>query len=121
MVAKMASDAIVLAMANPIPEIYPEEALAGGARIVGTGRSDFPNQVNNVLVFPGLFRGALDVRATVINTQMKLAAAYGIAELIADEELREDYIVPAAFDRRVGPIVAARVAEAARLTGVARV
>lgn len=120
MVKGMNEDAIVLAMANPVPEIYPEEALEGGARVVGTGRSDFPNQVNNVLVFPGLFRGALDVEASVINTEMKLAAAYAIAELIDESELSEEYILPKAFDKRVGESVANRVAEAAKKSGVAR-
>ena len=120
MVSGMNKDAIVLAMANPVPEIYPEEALEGGARVVGTGRRDFPNQVNNVLVFPGLFRGALDVEASVINTEMKLAAAYAIAELIDESELNEEYILPKAFDKRVGESVANRVAEAARKSGVAR-
>lgn len=121
MVSKMNKDSIVLAMANPVPEIYPEEAKKGGARVIGTGRSDFPNQVNNVLVFPGLFRGALDVRASQINTEMKLAAAYAIASLVTDEELTEEYVIPKAFDRRVGALVAEKVAEAAKKTGVARI
>lgn len=121
MVSKMNKDSIVLAMANPVPEIYPEEAKKGGARVIGTGRSDFPNQVNNVLVFPGLFRGALDVRASQINTEMKLAAAYAIASLVTDEELTEEYVIPKAFDRRVGALVAEKVAEAAKNTGVARI
>lgn len=120
MVRGMNEDAIVLAMANPVPEIYPEDALNGGAKIVGTGRSDFPNQVNNVLVFPGLFRGALDVEAGVINTEMKLAAAYAIADLIDEGELTPEYILPRAFDKRVGEAVARRVAEAAINSGVAR-
>ena len=120
MVSTMADDAIVFAMANPTPEIMPDEAKAGGARIIGTGRSDFPNQINNVLVFPGVFRGAFDVRASDINEEMKIAAAKAIAELISDEELSEDNIIPKAFDKRVGPAVAKAVAEAARKTGVAR-
>jgi malate dehydrogenase (oxaloacetate-decarboxylating) len=120
MVAKMAPDSVVLAMANPVPEIWPSEAMAGGARIVGTGRSDFPNQVNNVLAFPGVFRGALEVRATTINEEMKKAAAYAIAELVSAEELNENHIMPEAFDPRVAPAVAAAVAEAAIISGVAR-
>jgi len=120
MVAAMASDAIVFAMANPIPEIFPDDAKAGGARIVGTGRSDFQNQINNVLVFPGVFRGALDVRASDINDAMKIAAAHAIAALVPDDRLSETYIVPDAIDRRVGPAVAAAVAKAARESGVAR-
>lgn len=120
MIASMAKDAVVFAMANPVPEIYPEEALAGGARIVGTGRSDFPNQVNNVLVFPGIFRGALDAKATNINEEMKIAAAEAIANIVDEKELNENYIIPAAFDLRVGPHVAAAVAKAAVDTGVAR-
>lgn len=119
MVASMNKDPFVFAMANPTPEIMPEDAKAGGARIVGTGRSDFPNQINNVLVFPGLFRGALDVRATIINEEMKLAAANAIADIIRQEELREDYIIPDAFDKRVGKAVAKAVAEAAIRTQVA--
>ena len=120
MVAKMAADAVVLAMANPVPEIWPQDALDGGARIVGTGRSDYPNQVNNVLAFPGVFRGALEVRASTVNEEMKIAAAYAIAELVHSEELNEHYIMPGAFDRRVAPAVAAAVARAAILSGVAR-
>ncbi len=120
MIASMAKDAVVFAMANPVPEIFPDEALAGGARIVGTGRSDFPNQVNNVLVFPGIFRGALDAMATNINEEMKIAAAEAIANIVDEKELSEDYIIPAAFDLRVGPHVAAAVAKAAVSTGVAR-
>ncbi len=120
-VSHMADKAIVLAMANPVPEIMPEEARKGGAYIIGTGRSDFPNQINNVLAFPGIFRGTFDVRASEINEEMKVAAATALAELISDEELSEDYIIPAAFDPRVGPAVAAAVAEAARKTGVARI
>ena len=120
MVSTMADDAIVFAMANPTPEIMPDEARKGGARVIATGRSDFPNQINNVLVFPGVFRGAFDVRASDINEEMKIAAAKAIAELISDEELSEDNIIPKAFDKRVGPAVAKAVAEAARKTGVAR-
>ena len=120
MVATMAKDPIVFAMANPTPEIFPDEAKEGGARVVGTGRSDYKNQINNVLCFPGIFRGALDVRASDINDEMKMAASYAIAGLITDEELNEDYIIPAAFDERVGPAVAKAVAEAARKTGNAR-
>ena len=121
MVSTMADDAIVFAMANPTPEIMPDEAKKGGARVVATGRSDFPNQINNVLVFPGVFRGAFDVRASDINEEMKIAAAKAIADLISDEELSEDNIIPKAFDKRVGPAVAKAVAEAARKTGVARI
>ena len=121
MIKVMNKDAIILAMANPNPEIYPDEAKAAGARIVGTGRSDFPNQVNNVLAFPGIFRGALDVRASDINEEMKLAAAYAIAGLISDDELNEEYILPTAFDKRVGPAVAKGVAQAAIDSGVARI
>ena len=120
MVKTMAKDAIIFACANPTPEIFPDEAKAGGARVIATGRSDFPNQVNNVLAFPGIFRGTFDVRARDINDEMKRAAAYAIAGLISDEELNEDYILPAAFDPRVGKAVAAAVAEAARRSGVAR-
>ncbi|MBE5785105.1 MAG: NAD-dependent malic enzyme [Clostridiales bacterium] len=120
MVATMAKDAILFACANPTPEIFPQDAKAGGARVVATGRSDYPNQVNNVLAFPGIFRGTFDVRARDINDAMKRAAAYAIAGLISDEELNEDYILPAAFDPRVGKTVAAAVAKAARETGVAR-
>ena len=121
MVSTMNKDAIVFACANPTPEIFPEDAKAGGARVVATGRSDYPNQINNVLAFPGLFRGALDVRASDINEEMKLAAAQALAGLISDEELRDDYIIPQAFDPRVGPAVAKAVAEAARRSGVARI
>ena len=120
MVKTMNRDAIVFACANPTPEIFPADAKAGGAKVVSTGRSDFPNQINNVLAFPGIFRGTFDVRASEINEEMKMAAAQALAELISDEELNEDYIIPAAFDPRVGPAVAAAVAEAARKTGVAR-
>lgn len=120
MISTMNDKPIVLAMANPTPEIYPEEAFAGGAYIVGTGRSDFANQVNNVLAFPGIFRGALDVRARDINEEMKLAAAYAIAETLTEEELCQDLIIPKAFDLRVGKNVAEAVADAARKSGVAR-
>ena len=120
MVATMNKDAIIFACANPTPEIFPEDAKAGGARIISTGRSDFPNQINNVLAFPGIFRGAFDVRASDINEAMKLAAAEALAALVPEEELSEENIMPAAFDPRVGPAVAKAVAEAARKTGVAR-
>ena len=120
MIAGMNEKAIVFACANPTPEIFPDEAKAGGALIVSTGRSDFPNQINNVLAFPGIFRGAFDVRASQINEEMKLAAAYAIASMIPEEELGPENIIPKAFDRRVGPAVAKAVAEAARKTGVAR-
>ncbi len=120
MVKTMAKDPIVFACANPTPEIYPDEAKAGGAAVIATGRSDFPNQINNVLAFPGIFRGAFDVRAKDINDEMKLAAADALANLITDEELNAEYIIPAPFDPRVGKAVAAAVAEAARKTGVAR-
>ena len=116
----MNKDAIVFAMANPTPEIMPDEAKAGGVRVMATGRSDFPNQVNNVLCFPGLFKGALSVRARDINDQMKLAAAYAIADLITDADRSEENIIPGAFDPRVAEAVAAAVAKAARETGVAR-
>ena len=121
MVKTMAKDAIIFACANPLPEIFPDEAKAGGARIIATGRSDFPNQINNVLAFPGIFRGAFDVRASDINEEMKMAAAEALAGLISDEELNDEYIIPYAFDERVGKAVAAAVAEAARRTGVARI
>ena len=121
MVASMAPGAIVMPMANPIPEIMPDLALKAGAAVVGTGRSDFPNQINNVLAFPGIFRGALDVRAKDINEEMKIAAAKAIASLVSDEELSPDYIIPKAFDERVGKTVAEAVAEAARKTGVNRI
>ena len=120
MVASMAKDAIVFPMANPTPEIFPDEALAAGARIVGTGRSDYPNQINNVLAFPGIFRGALDCRAREINEQMKVAASLALADLIPDEERSETNIIPNALDPRVAPAVAKAVAEAARNSGVAR-
>ena len=121
MVRTMNRDAVIFACANPTPEIFPEEAKAGGARVVATGRSDYPNQINNVLAFPGVFRGAFDVRARDINDEMKLAAAEALAGLISDEELNENYIIPKAFDPRVGETVAKAVAEAAVRTGVARI
>ena len=121
MVAGMAKDAIVFAMANPVPEIMPDEAKAAGAKVIATGRSDFPNQINNVLAFPGIFRGALDARAKAINEDMKLAAVYAISDIITDEELDADYIIPGPFDERVAPAVAAKVAQAAESSGVARV
>ena len=120
MVKTMNKDAIVFACANPTPEIFPDEAKAGGAAVVSTGRSDFPNQINNVLAFPGVFRGTFDVRASDINEEMKMAAAQSLAGLISDEELTADYIIPKAFDKRVGPAVAKAVADAARKSGVAR-
>ena len=120
MVKTMNKDAIIFACANPTPEIFPDAAKAGGARVVSTGRSDYPNQINNVLAFPGIFRGAFDVRASDINEEMKVAAAEALAGLVGDE-LSEDYIIPAAFDPRVGPAVAKAVAEAARRSGVARI
>ena len=118
-VKKMAKDPVIFACANPTPEIFPDEAIAAGARVVGTGRSDYPNQINNVMVFPGIFRGALDVRAREINDEMKIAAAYAIADLVGDQ-LSETYILPSALDKNVAPAVAKAVAEAARRTGVAR-
>ena len=121
MVKTMAKDAIVFACANPTPEIFPDEARAGGAAVIATGRSDFPNQINNVLAFPGVFRGTFDVRASDINEEMKMAAADALAGLISDEELSADYIIPKAFDKRVGSAVAKAVAEAARRSGVARI
>ena len=121
MVSTMNKDAIIFACANPTPEIFPDEAKAGGARVISTGRSDYPNQINNVLAFPGIFRGAFDVRASDINEEMKMAAARALADLISDDELNEEYIIPAAFDPRVGPAVAKAVAEAARKSGVARI
>ncbi len=120
MVASMNQDAIVLAMSNPTPEIMPDLAKKAGARIIGTGRSDFPNQINNVLCFPGIFRGALDCRAKEINEEMKVAASYAIASLVSDSELNEDYILPYAFDERIGKTVAAAVIDAARKSGSAR-
>ena len=121
MVKTMNKDAVIFACANPTPEIFPDEARAGGAAVIATGRSDFPNQINNVLAFPGIFRGAFDVRARDINEEMKVAAANALAGLISDEELTPDYIIPAAFDPRVGKAVAAAVAQAARDSGVARI
>ncbi len=121
MVQTMNRDAIIFACANPTPEIFPDEAKAGGAAVVSTGRSDYPNQINNVLAFPGIFRGAFDVRACDINEEMKMAAAQALAGLISEEELCADYIIPKAFDPRVGPAVAAAVAQAARDSGVARI
>ena len=121
MVASMAKDPVIFACANPTPEIFPDEAKAGGAAVIATGRSDFPNQINNVLAFPGIFRGAFDVRAKDINDQMKIAAAYALAALISPGELSADYIIPKAFDPRVGKAVAAAVAQAARDSGVARI
>ncbi|MBQ1820413.1 MAG: NAD-dependent malic enzyme [Clostridia bacterium] len=121
MVKTMNRDAIIFACANPTPEIFPDDAKAGGAKVIATGRSDFPNQINNVLAFPGIFRGTFDVRASDINEEMKMAAAKALADLISDEELSADYIIPKAFDKRVGPAVAAAVAEAARRSGVARI
>lgn len=121
MIKSMTKDAIVMAMANPVPEIMPDVAKKAGARVVGTGRSDFPNQINNVLAFPGIFRGALDVRAKEINEDMKVAAAKAIASLVSDEELNEDYILPMAFDKRIGSTVAKAVAKAAKDSGAARI
>lgn len=120
MISSMAEDAVVMAMANPVPEIMPEESATAGAKIICTGRSDYPNQVNNVLAFPGIFRGALDVMATDINENMKLAAAYAIAELVSEDELKEDYILPKAFNPRIANAVAEAVGEAARRSGIAR-
>jgi malate dehydrogenase (oxaloacetate-decarboxylating) len=121
MVKTMNKDAIIFACANPTPEIFPDEARAGGAAVIATGRSDFPNQINNVLAFPGIFRGVFDCRAKEINEEMKIAAAHALAELIPDDKLTADYIIPEAFDPAVGPAVAKAVAEAARKTGVARI
>lgn len=121
MVKTMADDPIIFACANPVPEIYPDDAKAAGARIISTGRSDFPNQINNVLAFPGIFRGAFDVRAKDINDEMKIAAAEALANLISEEELSPEYFIPKAFDKRVGPAVTKAVADAARKTGVARI
>lgn len=121
MVKSMAENPILFPMANPVPEIMPELAKAAGAAVLGTGRSDFPNQINNVLAFPGIFRGALDVRATDINDEMKVAAVYAIAGLVSDEELSAEYIIPNPFDKRVAESVAKAVAQAAIKTGVARI
>jgi malate dehydrogenase (oxaloacetate-decarboxylating) len=121
MVKSMNPEPIIFAMSNPIPEIMPDLAKNAGASVVGTGRSDFPNQINNVLAFPGIFRGALDVRASDINDEMKIAAAYALANLVSDDELNADYVIPAPFDARVGSAVAKAVAQAARESGVARI
>ena len=121
MIKTMAPNPVLFPMANPVPEIMPDLARQAGAAVVGTGRSDFPNQINNVLAFPGIFRGALDVRAADINDEMKIAAAKAIAGIVSDEELNADYILPAAFDPRVKDAVAAAVAQAARDSGVARI
>ena len=121
MVQSMNKDAIIFACANPTPEIFPDEAKEGGAAVIATGRSDFPNQINNVLAFPGIFRGTFDVRARDINEEMKMAASKALAELVSDEELNEDYIIPAPFDPRVKDAVAKAVAQAARDSGVARI
>ncbi len=121
MVGSMAKDSILFAMANPTPEIMPDEAKAAGARVVGTGRSDFPNQINNVLAFPGIFRGALDCRATTINEEMKMAASHALADLVTQDELTEEYILPNPLDKRIGQVVAKAVMDAARATGVARI
>ena len=121
MVKSMATAPVIFAMANPVPEIMPDVAKKAGARVVGTGRSDFPNQINNVLAFPGIFRGALDVRATDINDEMKIAASEAIAAIIKDDELNEDYIIPDAFDERVAKNVARAVSKAAVKSGVARI
>lgn len=121
MVRSMNRDPIIFAMSNPVPEIMPDSAINAGASVVGTGRSDYPNQINNVLAFPGIFRGALDVRARDINDEMKIAAAYALASIVSDQELNPDYIIPNAFDDRVGLTVAAAVAKAARASGVARI
>lgn len=121
MVRTMNRDAIIFACANPTPEIFPEDAKAGGAKVIATGRSDFPNQINNVLAFPGIFRGAFDVRASDINEEMKMAAAKALADLITEDELDAEHIIPYAFDPKVGPAVAAAVAQAARASGVARI
>lgn len=121
MVKSMDQDSFIFAMANPTPEIFPDDAKTGGAKIVETGRSDFPNQINNVLAFPGIFRGAMDVRASEINDEMKIAAAYAIAESVSAEELSKDFIIPQSFNKQVSINVAKAVAEAARKTGVARI
>ena len=120
MVASMAKDPIVFAMANPVPEIMPEEAVKGGVRVMATGRSDYPNQINNVLVFPGIFRGALDAKATDITEEMKIAAAKAIASIVADDELNEEYIIPGAFDERVAKVVAKAVADTAKAQGIVK-
>ena len=116
----MAKDPIVFAMANPVPEIMPEEAVKGGVRVMATGRSDYPNQINNVLVFPGIFRGALDAKATDITEEMKIAAAKASASIVADDELNENYIIPGAFDERVAKVVAQAVADTAKAQGIVK-
>ena len=121
MVATMNKDAIIFACANPTPEIFPEDAISAGARVVATGRSDFPNQINNLLAFPGIFRGTFDVRAKDINEEMKLAAAYALASYIPEDKLSEENIIPSALDKNVGKVVASAVADAARKTKVARI
>ena len=121
MVQKMAKDPIVFAMSNPVPEITPEEAKEAGVAIMATGRSDYPNQINNVLAFPGIFRGALDVRASDINEEMKLAAAHAIADIVTDADRKPEYIIPDSFNAKVKDAVATAVADAARKTGVARI
>ncbi len=121
MIATMNDKSVVFAMANPVPEIMPDAGKRGGAFVVGTGRSDFPNQINNVIAFPGIFRGALDVRASDINETMKLAAVHAIAGLVNDEELNQEYILPFAFDKRIAPTVAKAVSQAAIISGVARI
>ena len=121
MVKSMAEDSIMFPMANPTPEIMPDVAKAAGARVVGTGRSDFPNQINNVLAFPGIFRGALDCRASCINEEMKVATSYALASLIPDDEITEENIIAPAFDKRVAPVVAEAVVKTAKETGVARI
>jgi malate dehydrogenase (oxaloacetate-decarboxylating) len=121
MVQSMAEEPVIFALANPIPEILPDDAKNAGARVVGTGRSDFPNQINNVLAFPGIFRGALDVRASDINDEMKIAAAKALADLIHENELNPDYVIPDPFNKDVARVVAEAVAQAARDTGVARI
>jgi malate dehydrogenase (oxaloacetate-decarboxylating) len=121
MVKTMNRDAIIFACANPTPEIFPDEAKAGGAKVVSTGRSDYPNQINNVLAFPGIFRGALDCRASCINEEMKVATSFALASLISDEELNEENIIAPALDKRVAQVVAEAVIKAARETGVARI
>ena len=120
MVKTMNKDAIVFACANPTPEIFPDAAKAGGARVISTGRSDYPNQINNVLAFPGIFRGALDAQATDITEEMKLSAARAIASIVSDDELKEDYIIPGAFDKRVAPAVAKAVMDCAKASGISK-
>ena len=120
MVKTMNKDAIIFACANPTPEIFPDDAKAGGAKVISTGRSDFPNQINNVLAFPGIFRGALDAQATDITEEMKLSAARAIASIVSDDELKEDYIIPGAFDKRVAPAVAKAVMDCAKASGISK-